>query len=238
MTLRVAFDLDGTLADMRSALKEIEARLFGTGMGHPARTEPAVGHDAGAGDPDGTGEDSIAAEMKTEGLTLRQQRQVWQAVAEVENFWEGFDEIEAGAVQTIADHAASRDWEVIFLTRRPVTAGRTSQEQTQRWLQARGVPLPSVFVVTGSRGKIAEALGLHAVVDDLPENCVDVVADSRARAILIRRDPSARVAVNAKRLGITVVTSIAEALTVLVDLEQRKDHPTVADRLKRAVGLR
>jgi hypothetical protein len=109
--------------------------------------------------------------------------------------------------------------------------------QSQHWLRAHGFPLPSVFVVTGSRGKIAKALALDAVVDDLPENCVDVVSDSRAQAILVQRDESARVAVNARRLGIVVVGSIAETLETLDAVEKKKSRPSVADRFRRAVGL-
>jgi hypothetical protein len=243
MSLRIAFDLDGTVADMHSALKAIEERLFGTGAGDAGQptangarqTDPAK---TNAEDGGGAGESSLTAEMKKEGLTARQQRQLWRAVAAVENFWEAFEEIEGGAVRDISDHAARRRWEVIFLTRRPPTAGRTSQVQSQRWLAAHGFPLPTVYVVTGSRGKIADALALDAVIDDLPSNCLDVVTDSSARAILVRRSDSTRIVTNAKRLGITVVSSMAEALGALVDLEERRNRPKVGERLKRAVGIK
>lgn len=243
MSLRIAFDLDGTVADMHSALKAIEQRLFGTGEGNadrPAANEARQADPArtSAEDGDGAGESSLTVEMKKEGLTGKEQRQLWQAVAEVENFWETFDEIEGGAVRDIADHAARRNWDVIFLTRRPATAGRTSQVQSQRWLTAHGFPLPSVYVVTGSRGRIADALALDAVIDDLPSNCVDVVTDSSARAILVRRSDSTRIVTNAKRLGITVVSSVAEALDALVELDERRRRPKVSERLKRAVGIK
>ena len=39
--------------------------------------------------------------------------------------------------------------EIIFLTKRPESAGATAQVQTQRWLQSKGFALPSVFVVQG-----------------------------------------------------------------------------------------
>ena len=54
--------------------------------------------------------------------------------------------------------------------------------------ESKGFTLPSVFVVQGSRGRIAAALGLDIVVDDRPENCLDVVVDSKARAILVWRE--------------------------------------------------
>jgi hypothetical protein len=112
--------------------------------------------------------------MKEHGLSPSQRRRLWQEVESIENFWETLDEIEPGAVQAIADQTASRRWEVIFLTKRPSTDGLTSQRQSQRWLQRHGFPMPSVFVVQGSRGSIADALALDVVIDDLPANCVDM----------------------------------------------------------------
>ncbi len=44
---------------------------------------------------------------------------------------------------------------------------------------------PSCFVVQRSRGKIADALQLDAVVDDGPENCLDVAVESTAKVILV-----------------------------------------------------
>ena len=70
------------------------------------------------------------------------------------------------------------------------------QRQSQRWLQRMGFPLPSVYVVHGSRGQIAKALQIDVVVDDRPENCLDVVLESQAGAILRlagRRASGARV---------------------------------------------
>ena len=40
-----------------------------------------------------------------------------------------------------------------------------------------------------SRGLIAASLMLDVVIDDTPENCVDVAADSKARTIAVFRNP-------------------------------------------------
>jgi len=100
---------------------------------------------------------------------------------------------------------------VIFLTKRPASAGATAQVQTQRWLEARGFPLPSVYVVQRSRGRIADALGLDFVVDDA-ENCLDVVLDSKARAILVWREDEKNLPPAARRLGIGVVKSVEDCI--------------------------
>src|SRR5262245_50686425 len=99
-------------------------------------------------------------------LNARQQRRLWDHVESIENFWETLPEIEPGSVARLAALALEHHWEIIFLTRRPASAGATSQLQSQRWLAAKGFALPSVFVVQGSRGRIAASLSLDFVIDD------------------------------------------------------------------------
>src|SRR5262249_36074451 len=121
-------------------------------------------------------------------MSSRQQRKLWHHVESIENFWQTLNETEPGIVARLAAVATERRWEVIFLTKRPESAGATAQVQSQRWLESKGFLLPSVYVVQGSRGRIAAALHLDIVIDDRPENCLDVVVDSTARAILIWRE--------------------------------------------------
>ena len=103
------------------------------------------------------------------------------------DFWETLDEIESGAIKRLAALTEDRRWEVIFLTSRPPSDGSTVQRQSQRWLERHGFPLPSAYVVQGSRGLIAKALQIDLVIDDRPENCLDVVLESQAGAILVWR---------------------------------------------------
>ncbi len=132
-------------------------------------------------------------------LTPRQERRLWRHIASVEDFWETLEETEPGVIMRLAEIAAARRWEIIFLTKRPKTMGGTAQVQSQRWLASKGFPLPSVYVVQGSRGRIASALDLDVVVDDRPENCLDVVIDSKARAILVWREDEKALPTAARR---------------------------------------
>ena len=102
----------------------------------------------------------------------------------------------------------------------------------------RGFPLPSVFVVHGSRGKIAASLQLDVLVDDRPENCLDVAIDSTARAILVWRGGEDKVPGSARQLGIGAVTSIAECLDILEALDRAEDEVGLVDRFKRLLGLK
>jgi hypothetical protein len=172
-------------------------------------------------------------------LTKRQHRRLWHHIATIDNFWETLKEIEPGSIARLAALATERRWETIFLTKRPATAGSTSQVQTQRWLESKGFRLPSVYVVQGSRGRIAAALALDFVIDDTPENCLDVVVDSRARAILVWRRDEKLLPSAARRLGIGVVKSVDDCLKILAQVDSRStDKPNVMDRVMRLLGLK
>jgi hypothetical protein len=171
-------------------------------------------------------------------MTARQTRRLWQHVQSIDSFWEGLREIEPGAVARLAKVAADRRWEVIFLTKRPDTVGAIAQVQSQRWLEANGFTLPSVYVVQGSRGLVAASLRLDIVVDDRPENCLDVVVDSKARAILVWRDDEKNLPVAARRLGIGVVKTIAECLDILTQIDApENDRPGLIARVFKLLGL-
>jgi hypothetical protein len=217
LSLRVGFDLDGVLADMDSALVNQASALFGDKLAYrqvPASVDRGVPPrtDAVAGPP-------VPRQLD---LSVRQQRRLWRHVATVENFWLTLREIEPGAVKRLAAVANSRRWEVIFLTKRPATAGLSAQVQSQRWLVSKGFERPSVYVVQGSRGLIAAALDLDVVVDDRHENCYDVVVDSSARALLVWREGGQQFSSAAERLGVDVVKTVGECL----DLLTLPQHPT------------
>ena len=232
--MRVGFDLDGTLADLHTALAREADRLF------PAIDPAALPQSVAptpSSDPD-DGESDAEPVFSTHALTARQQRDLWRAVCARVNFWESLDEIEPGALARLFQLVRDRRWEPIFLTSRPETAGDTAQLQSHRWLAAHGFPAASVFVVHGSRGKIAAALELDVVVDDRPENCLDVAIDSTARAILVWRGDEEKVPGSARQLGIGAVNSIAQCLDILEALD--RSNPTEAgmvERLKRLLGL-
>jgi hypothetical protein len=95
-----------------------------------------------------------------------------------------------------------------------------------------------VYVVHGSRGLIAKALQIDIIVDDRPENCLDVVLESQAGAMLVWRGNRASVPASARRMGIAVVPSVAACLDAIIQIEQPEDRRGVLDRLRRLFGLR
>jgi hypothetical protein len=225
--LRIAFDLDGVLADMDTELIRQSAILFGEPVTSRRPNQPRE-----------LGEPGEPSEPTGLILSSRQQQRLWRHVESLDNFWETLAECEPGVVARLAAIAADRRWEVIFLTRRPASGGATVQVQTQRWLAAKGFALPSVFVVQRSRGRIAASLELDVVVDDRPENCLDVVVDSKARAILVWRGEPQLVPPATERLGIGVVSTVGRCLDILVELDTTPaPRRRVVDSLKRLLGL-
>jgi hypothetical protein len=248
MAIRIACDLDGTLADMEAGLQREAERLFGYIDVRGTRAISPVVEDLLAGDTVVQPEDGPAGEMQPAsangtadarpGLSHWQMRKLWVHVRQVEDFWLALPEIEPGAVARLAEAATRHGWEVIFVTQRPSTAGETSQLQSQRWLEAHGFELPSVYVMKGSRGKLAEALALDVVIDDRPENCLDVVTDSKARALLVWRDAPHAVPPAAARLGIETIFSMGEALRILQSMSDRARKPSgLVDRVRAAIDL-
>jgi hypothetical protein len=77
---------------------------------------------------------------------------------------------------------------------------------------------------------------LDAVVDDRPENCLDVAVDSRAKPILIWTGDPKAVPAGAKRLGVRTVGSITEALALLIQLDDMKNDKSVVRSIKRFFG--
>jgi len=237
MALRIGCDLDGVLADMEEALVREAEKLFGPLVPPDSPAGPATPASMADLVPE---EVSDNAPLRHElQFTPRQRRRLWRHVCTIEGFWESLDEIEPGAVARLATLATERRWEVIFLTRRPATAGATAQAQSQRWLEAKGFRLPSVYVVSASRGLIAAGLTLDIVVDDTPENCVDVAADSKARTIAVFRNTRIPPPPMLHGMGIHLVRSTHEALDLLLDIDASLERqPGAVERVMRTLGLK
>lgn len=232
MSLRVAFDMDGTVADMHSVLRQETERLFGPPppRAHPPATSPTPSH--GHAPATAAGPASTPA-LDGLHLTARQQSKLWERVAAIENFWNTLPEQEPGIIKRIAETSRARRWEVLFITTRPPSAGDTTQLQTQRWLQAHGFPLPSVFVVQRSRGRLADALQLDAVVDDRPENCLDVAIDSKARPVLVWSGPLETLPAGLRKMGVKPVASISAALAMLERMDDERKQSSVVRSIRR-----
>jgi hypothetical protein len=237
MALRVAFDLDGTIADMEGALQREAEKLFGPNV---LLRPPGSEHLDAPPSVEDVSDDPTKVSTrpeKKEVLSGRRLRQVWEHVTGIDNFWTTLREIEPGSVARIARLRDAHRVEVMFLTQRPETAGEITQLQTQRWLDAHGFDLPSVFVLRGSRGLAAAALQMDVVVDDRPENCLEVITESKARPLLVWREPIELLPPGARRLGIEPVPSVGDALRVIEAILADAPKSTLVSRLRSAIGI-
>jgi hypothetical protein len=240
MPLRIACDLDGTIADMDRALQREAEALFGPDVDlHAVASLPLAPFQSPANFGETADTDAAAPgpEPARRPLMDRERRRLWNRVGEIDGFWRGLTEIEPGSVARLAALAEQHRWEVLFVTQRPEGAGATPQLQTQQWLRAHGFEFPSVFVMQGSRGKLADALALDAVVDDRPDNCLDIVTDSTARAILVWRHDPAGVPPVAQRMGITITFGFNAALDELEKLMVARQKKGLLGRIRDAIGI-
>ena len=224
--IRVGFDMDGVLADFAGAFREVEKRLFGA-----ASTVVADAPEVEARQDEAVARHGVAIE------TRRRRDAIWKAIRDTRDFWTTLKPHDPGAVRRIHDLMIRHGLEVVFITQRPSTVGQTVQRQTQFWLRQQGFDLPSVLVIGGSRGAAAAAVRLDYHVDDSPQNCLDIVSDSRARPILIVPEPDPVTEATAKHLQIGMARCIAEALDILEHtVNGRGPQRGVLDKLSRIVG--
>ena len=193
--MRVAFDLDGVLADFNGAYAGIARQLL------PPPTNSVLGLSE-AGVPLGA-------------ISPALERRIWRDIQSTENFWTTLDVLEPELIAAIHDRAVQDGWDTFFVTQRPATAGDSVQRQTARWLAEQGFPLPAVIVHRSSRGRLAAALELDFLVDDTVTHCVDVLDVSRTKPIFVCRQPDPVAETNAERLGIATCRSAAEALDLI-----------------------
>jgi FMN phosphatase YigB (HAD superfamily) len=245
LPLRIGFDMDGTLADLSSAYAEVEERLFGPVVAVHEQPAPEEREQQQHQEEGEDGPPPAAATKKynrpsqlrrSAERSAGRREKVWRAIESTPDFWTTLKPIDPAAITRLHQLTAEYHWEVFFITQRPATAGRTVQWQTHTWLVEHGFTMPNVIPLSRSRGKAAAALLLDYLVDDSPQNCVDVLSDSRARAILLVDDGDSVAESSARRLGIGTARSISEALDLLVQATEARNNPSLFDKLRKLVG--
>jgi hypothetical protein len=197
MPLRLGFDIDGVLADFRSAFRITAGECLG---------KEALGQQTDDGKPSPLGQRDV--------------EKVWAHIARTHNWWMQVGAYEPAEIARLYAMARASRWEVFFLTKRPPSAGDPVQFQTQSWLEAQGFYLPAVLTVPGSRGELANSLRLDLVVDDQIVNCAEIIGAGPVKTMLMLRDPDPTLAKHATERGIGVVTCLAETLPAIARLEE------------------
>jgi len=191
MPLRIGIDVDGVIVDFRTAFHAAAVRCL--------RRDVADSDD-----------------LETVGpLSPDDVRKVWDYIARTQNWWMDVPAYEPDQIARLYSLTRAVGWEVFFMTKRPPSAGDSVQFQTQWWIERFGFYLPAVLTVPGSRGDIANCLRLDMIIDDQVLNCVEVISASPTKALLMLRSSDAAAREHASNRGIGVVSTLAEAITVL-----------------------
>jgi 5'(3')-deoxyribonucleotidase len=239
--LRIGIDMDGTLADLSSAYAEIEDRLFGPELAEHERPAPELREAEQHVEDDAPvaatiGDNPRVVQRRSGGGGSRHRDRVWRAIEGTPNFWTTLKPLEEGVIERLYQLTCEHNWEVFFITQRPATAGGTVQWQTHTWLVDQGFTTPSVIPLSGGRGKCAAAIQLDYLIDDTPQNCVDVLADSSTRSILLVDVDDALAEKSARRLGIGTARNMSEVLDLLVQATAARANPSLFEKLRKLVG--
>jgi hypothetical protein len=195
MALRIGIDVDGVIADFRSAFRAAAVRCLRR--------------------------DVVDSDSDTPGpLSPEDVRRVWDYIARTQNWWMDVPPYEPAQIARLYSMTRAVGWEVFFMTKRPPSAGDSVQFQTQWWIERFGFYLPAVLTVPGSRGDVANGLRLDMIIDDQVINCIEVISAAPAKALLMLRESNPTAREHASNRGIGVVSSLAEAITVLERLQE------------------
>lgn len=209
MSLRVGFDIDGVLADFRTAFRQTAERCLRKPVAEAADDE----------------------QCRTP-LTADDVRRVWDHIGKTPNWWMDVPAYEPAQIARLYGLMRSAGWEIFFMTKRPPSAGDSVQFQTQWWIERFGYYLPSVLTVPGSRGEVANGLRLDLIVDDQIINCAEVIGAGPTKALLMLREPDQAARTLALNRGVGVVATLSEAITILERL-----HDVVPKRRGRLFRL-
>lgn len=191
--LRLGIDVDGVLADFRTAFHSLATRELG-------QSSRDVGTELSKGDIE----------------------RLWKAVARQSNWWVDLPAYEPEQVARLYRLSRDERWEVFFMTSRPPSGGDTIQLQTQVWLEQYGFYMPSVLTApAGARGELARSLRIDLVIDDHLVNCMEIVGASNAKVVHMSREAAdSERREQAEARGIAVVNTLAEALDAAERLQQ------------------
>jgi hypothetical protein len=195
MALRVGIDIDGVLADFRTAFRETARECL--------RRDVVM---------DASGSKAVLEHTDID--------RVWNHIGRSPNWWMNVRAYEPAEIARLYSLARSGKWEICFLTKRPASAGDAVQFQTQWWLEQQGFYLPAVITVPGSRGDLANALRLDLAIDDQFVNCAEIIGAGPTKALLMLRDENAAMRQHAIDRGVGVVSSLAETLPILLQLHE------------------
>lgn len=194
MNLRIGIDIDGVIADFTNPHKKKLEQISGHKPDWDEKTDP-----------------NCWSWEEVYGYSKEHTRQFWDHTASVQG-WEFWRELPTLCTMEEREIISGlcTDNDVFFISSRPIVHRKT----TDRWLHRQfGESTEFTTILTRFKGHIAAGLELHAMIDDKPENLVDVLRyRGRACKPFLLNRPWNQVDVSS---SIIRVNSITEALDLL-----------------------
>lgn len=148
--LRIGVDLDGVVSDWTGAFGLLCEQVFNRPFPRTATTWGLANFN----------------------LTKEELKQAWDVMCSQPCFYSSLRPFEDAAFSDM--YSFSQKHVLFFVTSRPMTNGEPIEVQSAQWVRDMfGLRYPTV-VVTENKGAVAAALGLHAFIDDKPENLADI----------------------------------------------------------------
>ena len=192
MSLRIGIDVDGVLADFRTALpRDLESQPG-------ARHRPLAG---------------LARHRAP--LPPDEVKRVWEARRPDAELVDDVEAVRARSDRAAVQPDASGGVGGVLPDEPAGERGRLGAVPDPVVDRAHGFYMPSVLTIPGSRGEVANGLRLHLAIDDLLLNCIEVVSASTAKALLLQRRGDAAVESHALQRGIGVVPTLKDAIEIV-----------------------
>jgi uncharacterized HAD superfamily protein len=159
--LRLGIDIDGVLSDFTTPYHTICEQL--TGKVLPAEVKDWF--------------------QSNWNLTPEIHKQAWDVISNTKNFY--LHNMPFSDILNFDMTAFSKKYRLYFITTRVITEGDPIEIQTAKWLSCCGIKYPTVLVEK-QKGEIARALRLDAIIDDRPENLIEVSEKSTDTVLFLR----------------------------------------------------
>ena len=158
MNLKIAFDIDGVLADFSGRFCEFLRFAHGEHL-------PIL-----IGD-----EDIIDYDWKFYPLENHHVQQAFEDILHIKDFWLTLSPKNVDEFKLVHESLKDKKIDVYFITSRHTTCGpQTPAQESAAWLRKMGWENPNV-IVSFNKGAVVNALGINYFIDDHGSNCLDVL---------------------------------------------------------------
>lgn len=167
--MKLGFDIDGVLADFVRSYNEAIKQETGILIPDTSDSYPDVWF-----------------YERAAGVTPAQEQKIWKRITASKSFWAELHPYpEVPEIMSKLNELRWDGHDIYFITTR---RGEQAKYQTEKWLALLGMYAPSV-ILSSKKGLVAAGIGLDAMLDDRPENLIEVKNESPDTQVFILDRP-------------------------------------------------